>query len=654
VDPTITVAAYDPFCSYDSPTAADPICEGPVEIDFTVNEVCTPNDVTIKVFLDAFNDGTFPYDYNVRRNPNGALSGNTSVFTITGSYPDYTITSAGLPIGTHKFEIHAEDGCGNVMSVSAIFEVRDCKAPTPICYNGLTVTLMPTDTNNDGTPDDGMAAVWASDFIASPIVDCSMPIVYSIRRVGQTPDINRTGVTFDCSDYNPADGTVGTLHVIYIDAWDGAGNRDFCETYVRVQDQTGICTGPATGSIAGTIRTEDQETVEGVEVALSGPMTAGATTPAAGTYSFSNLEANYDYTITPVLDADYINGVTTFDLVMIQRHILTVQMLDSPYKMIAADANNSQTITTSDIIMLRRLILSIVDDLPSNTSWRFIPASYNFPVPTNPWFEQFPEVVNVNDLAGTMLSQDFVAVKIGDVNTTALPNLAAVEDRNVQGTFGFELEERTVKAGEDVKVAFRGRDMERIMGYQLTLGFDRTALSFEDIEYGVAKEGNFGLRYVNEGMITTSWHELNANNRVKSDEVLFTLVFRATAGGKLSDLLSVSSSLTRAEAYDRNSRTLDVSLHFGSRELTEAYALYQNQPNPFAGKTMIGFYLPKAGEATLTITDVRGRVLKVFKGEYDRGMHQIQLDGEDLPVGVLQYTLTSGDFTATRKMVLTR
>jgi len=88
--------------------------------------------------------------------------------------------------------------------------------------------------------------------------------------------------------------------------------------------------------------------------------------------------------------------------------------------------------------------------------------------------------------------------------------------------------------------------------------------------------------------------------------------------------------------------------------LTEEYALYQNQPNPFAGKTTIGFYLPNAGEATLTITDVRGRVLKVFKGEYGRGMHQIQLDGEDLPAGVLQYTLISGDFTATRKMVLTR
>ncbi|HRF38328.1 MAG TPA: T9SS type A sorting domain-containing protein, partial [Saprospiraceae bacterium] len=450
------------------------------------------------------------------------------------------------------------------------------------------------------------------------------------------------------------DGTAGTVHVIFIDAWDAAGNRDFCETYVRVQDQSGICTGPALGSIAGTIRTETQQTVEGVEVALSGPMTANATTPTAGTYSFSNLEENHDYTITPVLDVNYLNGVSTFDLVLIQRHILTVQPLNSPYKMIAADANNSQTITTSDIIILRRLILSIIDDLPNNTSWRFVPTSYTFPVPTNPWFEQFPEVINENDLQGDVLGRDFVAVKIGDVNGTVVPNLASVEDRNVQGTFGFDLEERAVKAGEEVKVAFRGKDMERIMGYQLTLGFDRTALSLDNIEYGVAKEGNFGLRYVSEGMITMSWHEMNAGNRIKSDEVLFTLVFRATASGKLSDLLSVSSRLTRAEAYDRNSRTLDVSLNFGSRELTEEYALYQNQPNPFAGKTTIGFYLPNAGEATLTITDVRGRVLKVFKGEYGRGMHQIQLDGEDLPAGVLQYTLISGDFTATRKMVLTR
>jgi len=149
-----------------------------------------------------------------------------------------------------------------------------------------------------------------------------------------------------------------------------------------------------------------------------------------------------------------------------------------------------------------------------------------------------------------------------------------------------------------------------------------------------------------------SWHDLSANNLVKSDDVLFSLVFRASAPGMLSDLLSVNSRPTRAEAYDRNGKLLNVELGFEGREVSEAFVLYQNQPNPFDESTLIAFYLPRAGEATLTITDVRGRVLKVLKGEYGKGHHQVQLRANDLPAGVLQYTLTSGEFIATKKMVL--
>jgi hypothetical protein len=574
------------------------------------------------------------------------------VIRVNGSYPNYTIvstTAQGLPIGSHRLEVHAEDGCGNVRSVDILFSVVDCKAPTPICINGLTITLMPVDTNNDGIIDGGMMAVWASDYIASDITDCTPPITYSIRRVGQAPDITRSGAEFTCADYDPADGTTGTSHVIYIDAWDGAGNRDFCETYVLVQDQSGVCAGPLTASIAGTLRTEQSEPIQGAEVALSGPMSMAVPSSAAGAYGFTNLDEGYDYTITPVLDVDYLNGVSTFDLVLIQRHILGITPLNSPYKIIAADANNSQTVTTADIILLRRLILGIIEDLPNNTSWRFVDAAYVFPVPTNPWFEPFPEVINAEDLFGNLTGQDFVGVKIGDVNGSAVPNLSWVEERNVGGLFAFDLEERTLKAGERVVIPFRGKDMERITGYQLTLGYDRTALTLEDIEYGKAVEGNFGMRYAGEGLITMSWNE--TAGRATSDEVLFSLVFRAGAAGMLSDLLRVSSEVTRAEAYDRNNKLLDVALHFGSRELKEDYALYQNQPNPFEDATVIGFYLPQAGEATLTITDVRGRVLKVLKGDYGRGYHQLTLSGEDLPTGVLQYTLTSGEWTQTRKMV---
>jgi hypothetical protein len=79
-----------------------------------------------------------------------------------------------------------------------------------------------------------------------------------------------------------------------------------------------------------------------------------------------------DYTVTPTKDNDPLNGVSTFDLVLINKHILGLEPLNTPYKMIAADANNSRSITTFDIVELRKLILGIYTELPNNTSWRFV------------------------------------------------------------------------------------------------------------------------------------------------------------------------------------------------------------------------------------------------------------------------------------------
>ncbi|WP_246141902.1 dockerin type I domain-containing protein, partial [Phaeodactylibacter luteus] len=135
------------------------------------------------------------------------------------------------------------------------------------------------------------------------------------------------------------------------------GNGDFCETYILVQDNMGVCTeaGP---SAAGAVSTEGAESVEDVEVSLSGNGSATVMTNANGQYVFTNLNAGLDYTVTPQRDGDYLNGVSTFDLVLISKHILGVEPLSTPYKRIAADVNSSGSITTLDLIQLRKLILS--------------------------------------------------------------------------------------------------------------------------------------------------------------------------------------------------------------------------------------------------------------------------------------------------------
>jgi hypothetical protein len=404
-----------------------------------------------------------------------------------------------------------------------------------------------------------------------------------------------------------------------------------------------LCGDPGAIGVAGLITNEENETVENVQVNLTGGTALSTTTVVNGSYNFSGLTRGNDYTITPVKNDDYLNGVSTFDLVLITKHILGSKKLDSPYKLIAADANNSGSVSAVDLIQFRKLVLSINRTLANNSSWRFIPASYQFPDANNPWATQFPEILNYNDLQSAIATGDFVAVKLGDVNGNARANSALNDQRTLAGVFNLNLKDQEVVAGNEYRVSFTAADLN-VQGYQFTMNLN--GLELVDIEYGVAKAENFGL--VEEGVITTSW------NGTANSSDLFTLVVRANATAQLSELLSVNSRYTVAEAYNTADELMDVALTFnGQAVAVGGFELYQNTPNPFQGQTVIGFTLPTATQATIKIHDVTGKTLKMVRGEYAKGFNQINLNSSDLPaVGVLYYTLETDEFTSTKKMIV--
>ena len=67
-----------------------------------------------------------------------------------------------------------------------------------------------------------------------------------------------------------------------------------------------------------------------------------------------------------------MNGVSTLDLVAIQKHLLGITPFTEFDKFVAADINLSETVSAIDIVELRKLILGIYVDFPNNESWRFI------------------------------------------------------------------------------------------------------------------------------------------------------------------------------------------------------------------------------------------------------------------------------------------
>ena len=670
---------------FDTKTNSHDLCEGPTDLSITATDLCSGSDINIRylLFLDLDNNGTMEtvisstnlpgyntvffdnaanqnfqggtarqfderpvlpnqkYGFAIQTTTSGANKTASVRWNTQQSPTSYVVPE--LPYGTHKIKWIVSDGCGNEQVCEYTFVVRDKKAPTVVCINGLSVNIMPTK----------MIQLWASDFLQYTEDNCtpSNLLTIAIRKKGAGTDFPtnpdgspQTSVTFDCTE-------LGTR---LVELWskDLAGNASFCETYVIVQDNMGACSAPGTNAtVAGTLKTEANQGLLDGNVELHGtppnglpPYSAFDLTDNTGVYAFSNaLPISSDYTVTPTKDTDPLNGVSTFDLVLINKHILGLEPLSSPYKMIAADANSSRSITTFDIVELRKLILGLYTQLPGNSSWRFVDKSYVFPNPSNPFQEVFPETKTVANVQASQFADDFVAVKIGDVNGNAAANLTSVDDRSA-GTAYFDIADQTVKAGDEVVVHFKAAD--QLAAYQFTLNLD----GLEVLELMPGENmttDNFAV-FAAEKAVTAA---------VDANAGAFAIRFRATQNGALSRMLGVSSRITKAEAYDNSGEHSEVVLRFNGANGTilagAGFELLQNTPNPFKHTTDISFNLPEAADATLTITNAEGRTVKVVKGSYGKGMNTVTINRADLPTGILFYQLDTPANSATKKMIVT-
>lgn len=170
--------------------------------------------------------------------------------------------------------------------------------------------------------------------------------------------------------------------------------------------------------ISGKITLADGVTaVSGIPVEMTGTDNQITLTDDNGNYNFSATPGG-SYQIRPYKEVDALNGVSTLDAVLIMRHVQGVQQLNSPYQLIAADVDNSGTLTVNDSIILRSVILGIQNSFPGGESWRFVPSSHVFPDPLQPF--PFPTVINLDNIAGSQINVNFIGVKLGDVNNTAL------------------------------------------------------------------------------------------------------------------------------------------------------------------------------------------------------------------------------------------
>ncbi len=618
---------------------------------FTISatDACTPaNIISYTYKVDVGNDGKFEY-------PKGGGFAEGKTFDAN--------KVAGLGIGKHAIKWITYDGCGNYTTCHQEIEVKkQVKEPTPYCHLGLSSAVM---NANYGCS----VEFWATDFVAGGDDDCDAVLTYLMipypdiygkveddnddLSVQEARDKAKPNWTFDCKYIENGKSHVVELRIYAIDA---DGNYDFCDASLTLNDNFDCCDDLVFGDssiIAGKIGTESGLTLKDIDVSI---MTNAPEFPRTqlsnqeGSFMFSNLPKEYNYEINAYNNKNTREGVSTLDLVLIQRHILGIAALDSPYKIIAADINNNATVSASDLLQLRKLILGLYpnDNLPNNTSWRFVDNKHSFVSPAQPF--PFDEVVNVNNLSQSMFNQNFVGVKVGDVNGSVSNSILG--NANVRSAESFEMNVLDVAfaANDKISVDFTSADVKSLYGMQFGIEFDQKLLQYNTIQAGSLNITGENIS-VKDGIITVSWNEASLNTFEKN-EILFSIEFVAKGNGTLSEEIKITDKTLNSESYNELLETSNINITFRSIG-DEDFVLLQNEPNPFSNSTSISFVLPQEGNASIKVYDVTGKLILSKEKVFTKGLNTVIIKGNELNVsGVLYYQLIYGNSSATRKMIL--
>jgi len=88
---------------------------------------------------------------------------------------------------------------------------------------------------------------------------------------------------------------------------------------------------------------------------------------------------------------------------------------------------------------------------------------------------------------------------------------------------------------------------------------------------------------------------------------------------------------------------------------TLTFMLEQNYPNPFNPTTTIKFTVPERQLVSLQVFNALGEMVdELVNSEREAGSYEIKYNADRLPSGIYFYTLTSGEYNETNKMILLR
>lgn len=606
---------------------------------------CTQGKVNITALADG-GCNALSYSYKIDLNNDGFNDINNG----SGNSIDMDFAK-----GTHRITWKANDGCAHVSTCTQLVTVKDCNSPNLICINGLTQGLEAPNCTQD----------FVADFFILSLSDNCTPtdqIQIGIRKQGEgTGFPTGTEVSFGECD-------LGT-NVLELWAKDGNGLTNKCFVYVLVQAGNSGCACDPDGDLTlrGCARTINGQRAGSLEYQITAQSTGGVTTPINKTLTQTDPDScfeipinhlpfggNYRIRLEALRNENPLNGVSTFDLLLISKHILGADTFQTIYKSAAADVNNSKSVTTFDILEIRKLILGIYDTFPDVPAWRFARPAAN---PNNlaglgqvKFFQEFTLANLSSDT--TINNLDLIAIKSGDVNGNASPYFAAPPDDRAR--LLLTAADRRLRAGETAEVPIFFSENARLSGWQMALRFAPAALQIEAIEPGRAAAGfspeNFAI--APDGLLRALWFDAERSHDFAPNEAVISLKIKALRDGMLADALWLDEAVLVPEAYPSAEQSPRRMAFQWATEPTSSAQFFAPRPNPFAAKTQFGFHSETPSEAVLEIFDATGRRVFQQKSILETGYQTLGFPAENLPsAGIYLYRATLGSAVFSGKIV---
>jgi len=365
--------------------------------------------------------------------------------------------------------------------------------------------------------------------------------------------------------------------------------------------------------VTGNIKHPTSGAIKGVRINLNSSNITTANTK--GSYNLS-LFSDTNYIIRPTKSNDSVknNGVTVIDAILVQSHVLNKTILNSPYKIIAADVNNSGDVSAIDILYIKRLVLGIDTTFKGNRLWAFVDSTYQFPDVTNPF--PYKDSISINNLTSNLANQSFIGMKLGDVNYDWD---AAVMRTNAKANKPIELYYDDIQADkvQEVRIPIRVKNFKEILGLQYTLNFNSKALELKGIEQNKLNV-EYGINKAKEGKISFLWNDDKGISKTLDDgSVLMELVFTKKAPFMQEDL-TLTNDIATIEAWDGNLQKHAIVKTIGKINSAPEFASKENwqvSPNPTSGEVKVDLSLKSNKSIRFQLTTFDGRI--VFQKEIE-------------------------------------